>query len=312
MQTDRICRAVLGFVCATALQAAATCPVPKDVQAGTTLENLAAQYLGGSQYAIAIALATNERTGDGFRYIANPDDLANAPRVCIPSKAEARQLERSWTAYDRAVNVARLPRLSGVDTKLVTIPADKPVDVVAWVRTDQADRLKVASGGWVDTAASDTWVTVEPYLQTFCRAFAGDRKQDATKLTRRLEQHLGLSPASSKTQFVRIRLEHPGTDVIFRPCMDSAADQANCSVGPPAKALPAHQQWLYAQYYSSYGQSLISEFPWTALGYTFDWAPGKASQFQRYGESEFVIRKDAAIQILDVVTTAQYCAAAAP
>jgi hypothetical protein len=108
-----------------------------------------------------------------------------------------------------------------------------------------------------------------------------------------------------------MRLEHPGAAVIFRPCMDPAADQANCSVGPPAKAPPAHQQWLYQQYYSSYGQSLISEFPWTALGYTFDWAPGKSSRFQRDGESEFVIHKDAPIEILDVVSTSQYCGAVA-
>jgi len=94
--------------------------------------------------------------------------------------------------------------------------------------------------------------------------------------------------------------------------MDASTDRANCSVGPPAKASPAQQQWLYAQYYSSYGHSLISEFPWTALGYTFDWAPGKSSQFQRYGESEFVIRKGAAIQMQAVIATAQYCAPDAP
>ena len=96
--------------------------------------------------------------------------------------------------------------------------------------------------------------------------------------------------------------------MIFRPCMDSAADQADCSVGPPAKAPPAHQQWLYRQYYSSYGESLIGEFPWTALGYTFDWAPGKSSRFEQNGESEFVIHEDAPMAIQEVVPTAQYCA----
>jgi hypothetical protein len=138
------------------------------------------------------------------------------------------------------------------------------------------------------------------------------QKRDEAKLTRRLEQHLGLSPASSKTQFVRIRLGNPGPAVIFRPCVDPAANEANCSPGPPAKAPPTHQQWLYQQYYSSYGQSLISEFPWTALGYTFDWAPGKSSGFQRNGESEFVIRKGAPIEIQEVIPTQQYCTAPAP
>jgi hypothetical protein len=65
------------------------------------------------------------------------------------------------------------------------------------------------------------------------------------------------------------------------------------------------------QYYGSYGRSLISEFPWTALGYTFDWAPVRSNPagFQRLGESEFVIRKGAPIEVKDVVTIMQYCAA---
>src|ERR1700723_1108188 len=85
---DSIPRAILAFAFATALHAAAPCPLPRDVQPGVSLESLAAFYLGSSRYAIAIALATNERTGDNFPYIANPDDLTGIPRVCVPSKPE--------------------------------------------------------------------------------------------------------------------------------------------------------------------------------------------------------------------------------
>jgi hypothetical protein len=309
---SRIHRAILAFALAATLHAAAPCPVPRDVQPGMTLADLARRYLGDSRYSIAIALATNERTGDEFRYIGNPDDLTGIPRVCIPSKPEARQLERSWQTYDRAVSAARLPRRSGVSDMLITIPPDRPINVVAWVRKDQADRLKLSSGGSLIAAPSETWVTVEPHLQTFCRALVRDEKLDEIRLIRRLEQRLGLSPASSKTHFVSIRLEHPGPDVIFRPCADPAVDRTNCSVGPPVNAPPAYQAWFYQKYYSSYGRSLMSEFPWTALGYTFDWAPGKSSPFQRVGESEFVIYKDAPIEIQAVVATSQYCAVATP
>ena len=278
--------------------------------AGASLEDLAGSYLGNSRYAIAIALATNARTADGFPYIANPDDLTSVARVCVPSKSEARDLTRSWNAYERAVNSARLPRMSGISKMLLTIPPDQPVNVVAWVRKDQADRLKTASGQWANSAPSETWVTIEPHLQEFCKAVVRDHRLDEVRLTQRLEQRLGLSPASSKTYFVRMRLEHPGPAVIFRPCVDPATDHAGCSVGPPTRVPADHQQWLYQQYYSSYGQSLIGEFPWTALGYTFDWAPapGHASTFQRAGESEFVIHKNAPIEILEVITTVGYCA----
>jgi hypothetical protein len=293
---------LLGFL--ATLHAAVPCPTPRDLSPGASLEALAASDLGNSRYAIAIALATNARSGDGFTYIASPDDLSNVKRVCIPSKTEARELTRSWVVYDRAVAQARLPRAAAVGKTLLTIPPGQPVGVVAWVRKDQADRLKTASGVWMKAAAAETWVTIEPHLQDFCRAFIRDHGPNEAKLTARLEQRLGLSPASSKAYFVRMRLDQPGPDAIFRPCSDSSAAEANCSAGGPAKASAEYHQWFRQQYYSSYGQSLISEFPWTALGYTFDWG----SPAQHTGESEFVIRKDANIEILDVVPTAKYCA----
>jgi len=104
-------RRLLLFAFAAGLRAATPCSAPRDVPRGANLEDLASRYLGSARYAIAIALATNARIGDGFGYIANPDDLIGVARVCVPSRSEARQLERSWEAYERAVNAARLPRI---------------------------------------------------------------------------------------------------------------------------------------------------------------------------------------------------------
>jgi hypothetical protein len=77
---------------------------------------------------------------------------------------------------------------------------------------------------------------------------------------------------------------------------------------PPATP-QSYQEWFNQQYYSSYGQSLISEFPWTGLGYTFDWAsgPSKQTPFVRFGESEFVIHAGAPIEILEILSTTHYC-----
>jgi len=304
-------RYLLPLALVAALQAASPCPNSHEVQPSENLPDLAREYLGNPGYAISIALATNARTADKFSYVSNPDDLKGVARVCVPSKSEAKELRKSWENYERAVDAARLPRMSTIAPAqtLAAIPPDQPVNVVAWMRSDQTARLKTTSGEWIKTAASETWVTVEPHLRDFCRTFARDHKPDETKLTQRLEQRLGLSPSSSKTQFVRIRLDRPGSAVIFRPCADSAADHGGCSLGPPADSPEGYRQWFNQQYYSSYGLSLIGEFPWTSLGYTFDWAPssGKQTPFQRFGESEFVIRKDAPIEILEALTTAQYC-----
>jgi hypothetical protein len=231
-------RALLLCVFAAGTHAATPCPVPRNVPDGASLEALASRYLGSSRYSIAIALATNARTQDGFHYIANPDDLTGIAQVCVPSKSEARQLLRSWNAYEHAVNAARLPRMSGIGKTLVTIAPDQPVKVVAWERKDQADHLKTDSGEWVRTASSETWVTVEPYLQEFCRAFVRDHRPDETILTRRLEQRLGLAPASSKAYFVRMRLDHPGAGVIFRPCVDPRRTTQSAPWDLPRKLRP--------------------------------------------------------------------------
>jgi len=296
----------------TASRAASVCPNPQVAAAGVSLEDLAKQYLGDSSYAISIALATNARTADGFNYIANPDTIAANARICVPSMAEARHLRQQWEVYERAVEEARLPRTTSINSALVSIQPDQPVTTVAWMRADQVTRLKSANGEWVGTLASDTWVTVEPHLQEFCRAFVRDHKPDEAALTERLEQRLGLSPASSKTYFVRIRVERPLTLLMFRPCPDPDPSKKDCSLGPPLQTPPQYPLWFLNQYYSSYGQSLISEFPWTALGYTFDWATDsrKASRFERFGESEFVIRAGAPVEIVGKETaTAEYCAA---
>jgi len=304
---ERMNRAICVLVLAVAAHAATPCP--RDVAVEGSLPDMANRYFGNPRFAIAIALSTNSRTPQ-FKYISNPDDLTNIERVCIPTKSEARLLLRSWEAYDKAVSGARLPRMSGVSKSLVTIPLEQPVTVVAWVRTDQVAKMKTASGGWVNAAVSDTWVTVEPHLQQFCTTFVRDGRTDEAALTRRLEQRLGLSPASNKAYFVRMHIEHPDFVVIFRPCSDPAPNEGNCSVGAPAKAPAEYQQWFYSQYWGSYGSTLLSEVPWTALGYTFDWAPVRSSPsgFQRLGESEFVIRQGAPIEILGAVPTVQYCA----
>jgi hypothetical protein len=303
---EQMNRAISLLALAVVSHAATSCS--HDIAVDGSLLDMASRYLGSPRFAISIALATNSRSSAGFQYISNPDDLTGIGHLCVPSKSEARLLLRNWEAFDKAVSGARLPRTSGISNELVTISPDQPVTVVTWIRAPQAEQLKTSRGS-VIAAADYTWVTVEPHLQQFCSAFVRDYKPNEAALTRRLEQRLGLSPASSKAYFVRLRLEHPDSGVVFRPCGDPTPSGGHCSVGLPAKASAEYQQWLLNQYYVSYGRSLISEAPWTSLGYTFDWAPHRPSGYERFGESEFVIRKGAAIEIKDVVTTMQYCAA---
>jgi hypothetical protein len=269
------------------------------------LADLAQRYLGNQRYAMSIVLATNSRTDQHFDYIGEPDAVSASAHVCVPSKREARHLLKTWQSFERAMDAARLPRAVHPSPSLVTVGAQQAVDLVAWKRDDQVEKWKDGPGSWIETAPDDVWVTVEPSLKAFCQKYVQARHPSAAALTLRLEQHLGLAPASNKASFVRIHLDHPPPGALFRPCADPATDRPACVPGSPSE----NQDWFYKQYFGAYGTSLMGEAPWTALGYTFDWAPlpGNARRFTRVGESEFVIRKGAAIEIQGAVSTAEYC-----
>jgi hypothetical protein len=75
-----------------------------------------------------------------------------------------------------------------------------------------------------------------------------------------------------------------------------------------------HQKtdFFYQQYYSSYGSARPVEFPWTSLGYTFDWAYKSAGlggrfDFIQVGESEYVVPPKTKMKVVSKMTTAEYC-----
>ena len=312
------------------------CAATVQVFPGTTLARLADVHFGDVDYRYAILLATNGRAGQGFQFISNPNDLSKIDRLCIPNFAEAEVEKNRFLTYVEAVQDMALPYPSEVSTNLDPIDASKPATVVSWVRTDQAD-------GWRDLVnktqaiGNQSWVTLDPHLQDFCQTHIEQRGPDLRALTLRLEQRLGLAPRSAKTHFVTFEVANPGdTRQIFRPCVDTAVDTTTCAF----KALPncnkltvpvaggttprpataeektaceTNYAFITSQYYTSYGVTLPTEFPWTSLGYTFDWAHKAIGltdrpEFEQFGESEYVLPATAMVTVKSVIPTAEYCA----
>ena len=303
---------ILAFCSVPPVRAAEPCPLSHNVAAGDTLRELADFYFGDRHFDSAILLATNSRVREGFSFIADVNDISKIQKVCVPNLTEAQRWRSRYETYIHAIFDMALPEPWETTQDLVTLQPDKETTVATWIRAPQLTTLRDSSGQWLSSAPYDIWVTVEPHLQQFCAAYSAAHAANHAQVTLRLEQRLGVPPASGKTTFVRIRLAHPGLEVIFRPCMYPTTATANCPVGPPPSDVDeSHKHWIYRQYYSSYGQSRLSSFPWTSLGYTFDWAPSEHAasdaDFQRRGESEFVIRKGAPIEILAALDTLDYC-----
>jgi hypothetical protein len=278
---------------------AATCPVSHTVASGDTLSDLGSFYFGSGDFASAILVATNARASDGFSFISNPDSLSKGATLCIPDPLEAQRNRARYATYQESVTATMTTKPWQTSSSLVTFPVDAELTVATWKRAAQPANSK-------EKTKEDIWVTVEPHLREFCRAYAVAHDGNQDELTQRLEQRLGLPPASGDTTFVRIRLSHATSKTIFRPCSDPATNTAHCEAAPPAEKTE-YAKWFYKQYYSAFGLPRPNLYPWTSLGYTFDWARGNDGQFVRYGESEFVIPAGTEIEVLGSMSTAEYC-----
>ncbi|MBB4637441.1 hypothetical protein [Longimicrobium terrae] len=188
------------------------------------------------------------------------------------------------------------------------------------VVADSAGNVRVVTlGTWnpstgPQTMQRQTWVTVVPEVRDSCDDWTGE------DVKMRLRQLLGLHPADSVAYFVEITAP---AAAMFRPTVDPAVTtQWPCAGGPsascglqfPAGVDTAHVVWMANQMLSSwqvpngYPQSGQGQpglgYPWTRLGYTYNWHPGSP----RYGASEYLVRQGAQVNITAVNTIAAYCA----
>lgn len=166
------------------------------------------------------------------------------------------------------------------------------------------------------TLGGDVWVSVVPEARDSCLSWSDD-----TDLVMRLRQLLGLRPADSVAHFVEMRA--PAASM-FRPTVDPAIDtrtpcsmeQARlpgCGLTFPPGVDTAHIAWMADQMLSSWkvpngypradGDRRMLGYPWTRLGYTYNWHPGSP----RYGASEYLVRKDTRVTVTDVVSIPAYC-----
>jgi hypothetical protein len=155
------------------------------------------------------------------------------------------------------------------------------------------------------------WVTPVPQLREFCRGLGLEGRD----LRVRLAQYLGLPIDAAigpyaESRFVVELWVAPGS--LFRPCADPGIADTACALQPgaglfgPAAAFPdgaPYAGWFERQQELSYDGG--SPFPWTRLGYTYDWGDSA----NEIGGSEYVIFPDAEFEIAGIHAPDAYCRA---
>lgn len=214
-----------------------------------------------------------------------------------------------WQQYRAAVADARTADPEEIVTSLTPITPYAATLVRKEAATPGA-RALVKVAHWTDgfggavagdtiTARGPIWVTPAPDLQTFCRStgLAG------AALHLRVAQRLGLPPNNPSTRVVEFWVRPAD---LARPCPDPEITDRECELalpGPRAmvRVDTAHTAWMQQTRDDSYDGE--RRYPWTRLGYTYDWHPATSE----VGTSEYILRPGATAVIDTLATTERYC-----
>jgi hypothetical protein len=211
--------------------------------------------------------------------------------------------------YRQSIQNAIYPEPGKVYDKLV--PVTKQNQNLVWKNIGGEDYILVVTWKqnisyykpYLDSAFFNTgkfpiWITTAPELKQ-------RMKQEKLKdVDRRLVQLLGLPPNSVYSYFVEFWVKPAD---LFRPCPDKEITDSKCETCFPEKTDPDHISWINENRISRYYQAeLYQQYPWTQLGYTYDWNPKNKSHV---GLSEFVIGLNKNIVVKAIYTTKEYLSA---
>ncbi|MEO0626842.1 MAG: hypothetical protein AAFY91_07615 [Bacteroidota bacterium] len=227
------------------------------------------------------------------KQLSKPFDVSTMVRPyseCIGDAAKAQiwEISNELTIISRDNDQLIWKEINGADYLLVS----------SW-KTDTTYYVNDSETGFYNTQSYPIWVTVAPELQAVCQNNKFGRREGVDL---RLKQLLGLPPNVEKNYFVEFWVQPKD---LFRPCPDNEITDSSCQIGFPVGTEEDHINWINNLRLSSYYQvDWDQNYPWTQLGYTYDWNPRNKTHI---GMSEFVIGPDVNIIVHQVHTTAAYC-----
>ncbi|MGK7930198.1 MAG: hypothetical protein AB4041_02035 [Microcystaceae cyanobacterium] len=178
---------------------------------------------------------------------------------------------------------------------------------VTWANKGFADSarkaLKENNGKW--ERGKYIWITPVSQTQSFCQTCKGSlvNPQIPPSVNKRLRitQYLGLRLTSNKTHFVTLIAKKSDLEI---PCINYDNDN-QCDTPMSSDKLNdfiQNNEDLVSKCDLEDENSDKECYPWTALGYTYDW--GKKDHV---GASEYVIKPHAKVYIESVAPTCQFC-----
>lgn len=224
---------------------------------------------------------------------AQPSIQPTQPAQPSPSAAEKTNEE----LYAMAVKDAAIAEEDEIKP-LVSLTKQDPL--VTW--DDQGRVLLCTWHSYPDSYPNGETVTAKwGYIWTFTdkemAAYTGElRESEDPKM--RLRQLIAIPPTKDHSTVTGLWVKP--SDVL-RPAYQSDPAKGNMEVAFPEgeEVDEAFKGWFDQNILDSY---YYGNYPWTRLGYTYDWADNG----REYGLTEFLIKKDAQMEVAFTVTTDEY------
>lgn len=141
-----------------------------------------------------------------------------------------------------------------------------------------------------------SWVTAGPQILFFLKTKSFS---DSASLHLRIAQVLGMPPDTKNNFFVEYWV-YPNK--LFRPAPDPEITDHEADLYFPSEVSQTYKTWFYNEMKNKYDTNTSSAFPWTRLGYTYDWADPS----NPVGLSEFAVDTNALVRVRAVYSSWQY------
>jgi hypothetical protein len=216
----------------------------------------------------------------------------------IKSKIESAVRDAKY-AEERERYKVRKVAVGEKDLEWKTINGDLHVKAVSWMSKKGYGPTK-SSGQY--ELFGDTWVTLVPDVKNFIRermnGIKGRQKHD--RLIRLLGIRHDLKGDDVKEGFVEFWVR---PEDMFRPTPDPEIEDDIADLQLRDDVNPVHKAWFEKQVDWSYSGKKTPPYPWTRLGYTYDWADNTTTN---QGPSEFVVRGKSPVVVIKKYTTDDY------
>lgn len=206
------------------------------------------------------------------------------------------------------------PQVSDADlfTRAVADAADRRPDEVRKLVALSNDNKKLLVGSWMEKGIAykyywpsgyqrraprvpPIWITKIPEFKQKCSAWG----LSGNELRRRAAQLLGLKPDTGNDTYVEMRVDLKD---VLRPCLDPEPTDEKCDLNR-SNQHPSSVKGI-ADYPKFLDDRDRGDYPFTRLGYTYDWSPDSSDH---YGTSEFMLAPEASYVPESITSLDDYC-----